>query len=1321
MSDIDEPDFTESPQQDSGSFRYSTEPPGTPPSIPKSANIHLSHDNPDRRHRRSVSEQLFSVPNFPTIAAKGHILSRHRKRNTIDKNGDGEGDRDTDLGSFGERYGGGSLSGYNKGWDYGNYSMPGAYMSDFSPFERGCENSNNQPSSTGRSYSGTHFKQALKRTVMRALNTSRTDDEGIVESSLNDSATMAYDSRHRFKKSSGERRRHQLDRRSRSNSGSRSASADLIEPSSDGQGTDSQRKQSRIRHSLGDLFARVKRNMPAQTQGEDDKRLFWDCTLTLRSATLKEKVNCSVHVYYMDKFVVKSSFSGETSTPKWNETFTFPISNSDGTLELQVFEKHTVRPDKLIGRAYIALRRDENVCSHNAMIKYFSTRKGSSQSLGTLRVDTSIEPSLLTSLDACSLFESPEDSELPDEGTSAITTSSSNRKPLLRKHLAKKLASHVHRHRLHRSKNRPQSQISLETLYEPSIRSDSTFYFSPYEVTRRYLNNKASVASPITTWRPFSDWPGHRCLELPMVGIQRRYPARYWELRIPKLPWPIEFLLPMTRLAFPTANLVDTLGVGDTVKMTKIVESGVINLYLVGARGLRSMPQVEMTPGCGTDEKGVSGGCGGGGKVGVGSVASGSIVAGTPISGSELQGRQAGMSSSNAMAASPETRAASLVALHWAAKSLTLQPSPQVEFSYGNDKKSSNVVKNNSNPDFLEEFEFQLTNGSPGYIRVTVYDRETQPGTGGILRNPILGEVVIDLTDMPLELTQKMELQLLKNSNEARILMFVTITGLNTTARSPLQTSDRYSLNLSRSVMSLNNYDFGSEISESPDEREGKSTHPSLPANYLQLVAEHFSVKNSFKNCQDIGWMRLKICSAMGLGGKSTNARSELFCVVDIVNTHLRTQNVMKRKNPTWNRCFVIPLSDIHGIMRIMVIEVEKNKAEIIGGLAIHPLRVDNGGSKWYALKTPDLRSPTKGSILLEINVCFNQFKSALKSFTPMEVRYRSFAKKQKEIHRHELRLLQQRFEHIKPLLDLLRWCGRVLDDWWLWKNPLHSILGLIGYQLIVYYFQPYFIPLYMILVLLKNRIYHHEDVDTIILGLKHNKNAAQLASPQEHEIYKHQYEILEQYMIQGSSNRARNLDRDQADEGNDFDLFDYSTVDNASDTNKNYIGGVQNNDDMEALTLYNLALPELPNEQPREDEEKAVAPSKAEGKKTMRTRYTGIKETITRIFEIVERTASLYERVEGLFNWRIPWISSLAVIVLLIATVLLFFIPLKYLFMIWGLNKFTKAILRPNALRHNEIMDFLSRVPNLIETIELTEYRPDAFTIAPKGKTHKS
>ncbi len=32
---------------------------------------------------------------------------------------------------------------------------------------------------------------------------------------------------------------------------------------------------------------------------------------------------------------------------------------------------------------------------------------------------------------------------------------------------------------------------------------------------------------------------------------------------------------------------------------------------------------------------------------------------------------------------------------------------------------------------------------------------------------------------------------------------------------------------------------------------------------------------------------------------------------------------------------------------------------------------------------------------------------------------------------------------------------------------------------------------------------------------------------------------------------------------------------------------------------------------------------------------------------------------------------------------------------MAWGLNKFTKKLLRPNALNNNEFADFISRVPD--------------------------
>lgn len=164
-----------------------------------------------------------------------------------------------------------------------------------------------------------------------------------------------------------------------------------------------------------------------------------------------------------------------------------------------------------------------------------------------------------------------------------------------------------------------------------------------------------------------------------MMAFQRRCPTRFWELRIPKIPWPIEFLLPMTRLSFTSANLVDSLDVGDTVKVTKIVESGFVNIYLVGGRGLRSMPRVEMAAGVGSDDKSSVG------------LPAGSMIGGSMVGSTMSSGDLTSSMSPSVNMTSPETRAASLVALHWAAKSLTLPPSPQIEFSYGNEKKVSSV------------------------------------------------------------------------------------------------------------------------------------------------------------------------------------------------------------------------------------------------------------------------------------------------------------------------------------------------------------------------------------------------------------------------------------------------------------------------------------------------------------------------------------------------------------------------------------------------------------------------------------------------------
>ena len=40
---------------------------------------------------------------------------------------------------------------------------------------------------------------------------------------------------------------------------------------------------------------------------------------------------------------------------------------------------------------------------------------------------------------------------------------------------------------------------------------------------------------------------------------------------------------------------------------------------------------------------------------------------------------------------------------------------------------------------------------------------------------------------------------------------------------------------------------------------------------------------------------------------------------------------------------------------------------------------------------------------------------------------------------------------------------------------------------------------------------------------------------------------------------------------------------------------------------------------------------------------------------------------------------------------------------MAWGINKFTKKLRNPNAIANNEVMDFLSRVPDTDEKVIIT------------------
>lgn len=77
--------------------------------------------------------------------------------------------------------------------------------------------------------------------------------------------------------------------------------------------------------------------------------------------------------------------------------------------------------------------------------------------------------------------------------------------------------------------------------------------------------------------------------------------------------------------------------------------------------------------------------------------------------------------------------------------------------------------------------------------------------------------------------------------------------------------------------------------------------------------------------------------------------------------------------------------------------------------------------------------------------------------------------------------------------------------------------------------------------------------------------------------------------------------------------------------------------------------------------------------------------------------------------HFRVPFLSWLGVVSCLLLTITFYFVPLRYLIMAWGVNKFTRRWrVEANSVDNNELADFISRAPDDEECVMFTEYKPN-------------
>ncbi|XP_038206263.1 multiple C2 and transmembrane domain-containing protein-like [Zerene cesonia] len=98
---------------------------------------------------------------------------------------------------------------------------------------------------------------------------------------------------------------------------------------------------------------------------------------------------------------------------------------------------------------------------------------------------------------------------------------------------------------------------------------------------------------------------------------------------------------------------------------------------------------------------------------------------------------------------------------------------------------------------------------------------------------------------------------------------------------------------------------------------------------------------------------------------------------------------------------------------------------------------------------------------------------------------------------------------------------------------------------------------------------------------------------------------------------------------------------------------------------------------------------------KSLRQKLHEYQETILAVQNFIGTVASLGESIKNLYNFSVPFVSFLAIFLIICIALIMFLIPLQYILMVWGIHKFTRKILKPNRIAHNEILDLLSRVPD--------------------------
>ncbi|XP_026675925.1 multiple C2 and transmembrane domain-containing protein-like [Diaphorina citri] len=212
------------------------------------------------------------------------------------------------------------------------------------------------------------------------------------------------------------------------------------------------------------------------------------------------------------------------------------------------------------------------------------------------------------------------------------------------------------------------------------------------------------------------------------------------------------------------------------------------------------------------------------------------------------------------------------------------------------------------------------------------------------------------------------------------------------------------------------------------------------------------------------------VASAQGVtvatsGGSTPTSLSSSFGATSaLLSKSLNSLNVLDVRY-----CVGSNVKDINSVLEVTVYDEDKDhKVEFLGKLAIPLLRIRNGERRWYALKDKKLTGRAKGNnpqILLEMDVVWNPIRACIRTLNPKEEKYMQTEGKFKR---------QVFVRNVMRLKVIVMWfydIGIFLQDCFEWESTLKSLIAVILFIILCYYFEPYMVPIALLLIFLKGYV----------------------------------------------------------------------------------------------------------------------------------------------------------------------------------------------------------------------------------------------------------